>query len=52
MGHRDADGQTVPVFMPFQVAGEPLQFPGDPSGSPENVINCRCDLIISNEEGR
>jgi uncharacterized protein with gpF-like domain len=52
MGHREADGQTVPVFMPFQVEGEALQFPGDPSGSPENVINCRCDLIISNEEGR
>lgn len=52
MGHRDADGQTVPVFMPFQVGGEPLQFPGDPSGSPENVINCRCSVVISNEEGR
>lgn len=52
ISHRDADGQTVPVFMPFQVGGESLMFPGDPSGSPENVINCRCDLIISNEEGR
>lgn len=51
IGHRDADGQTVPVFMPFQVGGEPLQFPGDPSGAPDNVINCRCDLIIKNGEG-
>lgn len=51
-GHRDADGQTVPVFMPFQVGGESLMFPGDPSGSPDNVINCRCDLAITNEGGR
>jgi uncharacterized protein with gpF-like domain len=48
-GHRDADGQRVPVFMPFQVGGESLMFPGDPSGSPDNVINCRCDLMIGNE---
>jgi len=46
MGHREADGQTVPVFMPFQVEGEALQFPGDPSGSAANVIGCRCDLVI------
>lgn len=52
VGHRDVDGDTVPIFMPFQVSGESLMFPADPSGSPENVINCRCDLIISNEEGR
>lgn len=46
MGHREADGQTVPVFMPFQVEGEPLMFPGDPSGSAANVVGCRCDLVI------
>jgi hypothetical protein len=26
----------------FSVGGEQLQFPGDPKGSPENTINCRC----------
>lgn len=52
MDHRNVDGQTVPVTMPFNVGGEMLQFPGDPSGSPENVINCRCDVVISNEGGR
>jgi hypothetical protein len=46
IGHRDVDGVTVPVWYPFYVAGEPLQFPGDPSGSPSNVINCRCSLRI------
>lgn len=47
--HRDADGQTVSFYMPFQVGGEMLMFPGDPTGSPENVINCRCDLVLVNE---
>jgi hypothetical protein len=41
-GHAFADGQTVPVNQPFIVNMEPLMAPGDPSGSPSNVINCRC----------
>jgi Phage Mu protein F like protein len=40
--HDAADGQTVPIDQPFLVGGESLMFPGDPRGSPENVINCRC----------
>ena len=40
--HRVADGQIQPVNHPFIVGGEPLMAPGDPSGSPWNVINCRC----------
>lgn len=40
--HRRADGQTVPASQPFRVGGEALMAPGDPSGSPSNVINCRC----------
>lgn len=40
--HREADGQTVPVSQPFIVDLEPLIAPGDPTGSPHNVINCRC----------
>jgi uncharacterized protein with gpF-like domain len=40
--HWEADGQTVAVFQPFQVGGEPLMMPGDPAGAPWNVINCRC----------
>lgn len=34
--------QTVPVNQPFIVDKEPLMAPGDPAGSPGNVINCRC----------
>lgn len=26
----------------YNVGGEQLEFPGDPNGSPENTINCRC----------
>lgn len=40
--HRLADGQAQYVSQPFVVAGESLMAPGDPSGSPWNVINCRC----------
>lgn len=42
--HLAADGQTVPLTQPFMVGGEPLQYPGDPSGSAGNVIQCRCAL--------
>ena len=40
--HRLADGQAQFASQPFVVAGEALMAPGDPSGSPWNVINCRC----------
>lgn len=42
LAHEDADGQVRPVSQPFIVGGEALMAPGDPSGSPSNVINCRC----------
>jgi uncharacterized protein with gpF-like domain len=50
-GHLEADGQTVELDEPFEVAPslaaseEELQFPGDPEGSPANVINCRCTAL-------
>ena len=40
--HIEAHGQTVPIGEPFTVMGEELMYPGDESGSPENVINCHC----------
>jgi Phage Mu protein F like protein len=43
--HAAAHGQTVPMPEPFTVGGEPLQYPGDPGGSSENVMNCRCTTI-------
>lgn len=44
--HLKADGQEVPIRQPFTVGGEQLQYPGDPTGSAGNVIQCRCDLTF------
>lgn len=44
--HRKANNQARPLNQPFIVGGEPLLFPGDPTGAPWNVINCRCSLRL------
>lgn len=41
----DERNQGVPLEEPFLVGGEKLMYPGDPAGSPENVINCHCVAI-------
>lgn len=43
--HAEADGQTVPLDQPFEVGGDSMDYPGDPNGSDEEVINCRCTVI-------
>lgn len=43
--HAEADGQQVGFDEPFEVDGEELDYPGDPAGSAENVINCRCAVV-------
>ena len=40
--HVAAGGQKVAVDDPYIVGGEELMFPGDPSASAEQIINCRC----------
>jgi len=45
--HADADGQIVDINDAFDVDGEALMFPGDPDGSPDNTINCRCSTVYS-----
>ncbi len=40
--HRAAHGQERGLGQMFDVGGEYLVGPGDPNGSPENIINCRC----------
>lgn len=47
--HKDANNQSVAIAQPFTVDGEKLDYPGDPSGSAENIINCRC--VIGYEVG-
>ena len=42
--HVRAHGQEVGLDEPFVVDGEDLLYPGDPAGSPENIINCRCTM--------
>ena len=37
--------EPIPVNQPFIVDGEALMYPMDPSGSPENTINCRCRSV-------
>ena len=40
--HRGVDGDIVGMDDTFTVGGENLRYPGDPMGSAENTINCRC----------
>jgi SPP1 gp7 family putative phage head morphogenesis protein len=43
--HADAEGQVRAIDEPYDVDDEEIDFPGDPVGSPENVINCHCVSI-------
>jgi hypothetical protein len=38
---------SVGLNEKFNVGGESLDYPGDPSGSAEQIINCRCAAIYS-----
>lgn len=42
--HMVAHGQTRRLGEAFEVGGEYLRYPGDPAGSPGNIINCLCTL--------
>jgi hypothetical protein len=44
--HRAVNHMEIPLTGLFPVGLDMLLFPGDPMGSPEEVINCRCDLEI------
>src|SRR6185436_13096391 len=48
--HQEANGQIVAVNEHFTVGGESLIGPGDPHGSPGNVINCHCVAIAVTKE--
>lgn len=49
--HLDADGQTVARDQSFSVGDDLLAYPGDPDGSPEEVINCRCTVVYEPVSG-
>lgn len=44
--HQVADGQRVALGQPFIVGGFELAFPGDPSGPPQECIQCRCTMLL------
>jgi hypothetical protein len=48
--HQRYYNDPIPVAEPFIVGGEELDYPLDPSGSPENTINCRCRYILVHPE--
>jgi hypothetical protein len=44
--HRMVTKGPIPLTAMFQVGPDLMLFPADPMGSPDEVINCRCDLEI------
>lgn len=49
--HADMAGYgPIPMDEKFIVDGEEMDRPGDPAGSAENVVQCRCALGYSEEE--
>ena len=51
--HYDADGDMVPEWDYFMVGGFPMDHPGDVTGPPQEVMNCRCSmdvLLVENGE--
>jgi SPP1 gp7 family putative phage head morphogenesis protein len=44
--HAAADGEIVPIGQPFISTGEAMAYPGDPNGSAENIVNCRCTVAF------
>lgn len=45
--HRAADGQTVKIGEAFNIGGSKLRYPGDPLGTPEDCVNCRCSVAYN-----
>ena len=49
--HREANGQVVNYYEKFSVGPDKLLYPGDPTGQPANIINCRCSSIYRFSRG-
>lgn len=45
--HLFASGQCVALNEPFEVGIAELEMPADPSGAPEETINCRCTVVYA-----
>lgn len=46
LSHALADEQTIAAGQKFKVGGASLEHPGDPSGPPKEIINCRCTMLL------
>lgn len=44
--HAAVDGQVVAVGAAFEVGGDSLAYPGDPSGRARNTVQCRCSVAF------
>lgn len=49
--HAMLDGQTVALNETFKVDGYELMYPGDPTGKPYLIWNCRCTMRTVEKEG-
>jgi len=47
--HTHADGQARPLFDPFVVGGHLMMHPGSLTAPIEEVANCRCTMLFTNE---
>jgi hypothetical protein len=47
--HVRADGRLVEKGERFRVGSAFLEYPGDPSGPPAEVINCRCTVLFTDK---
>ena len=41
----ESDNGWIKINEKFIVGGEEMEYPGDPSASPDNIINCVCSVI-------
>jgi 2'-5' RNA ligase len=49
--HADTNGQLQLLDDPFDVAGTPMQYPGDPTAPAALTVNCRCIMRTAVAEG-
>ena len=47
--HTHADGQARPLYEPFSVAWHLMMHPGALTAPVEEVANCRCTMLFTNE---
>lgn len=48
--HSEVDGTIIGIDDTFDVGDDELQYPGDPDGSPGEIVNCRCALVYHTDD--